>query len=303
MVEISVTGLGTLVNKVTELGASKALVSLPKPPMSIPSGLTKVGSKYLYFEDIGNKSSKDTLVCVHGLGCSGQYFSSLVKKAGYLEKYRVVLVDLEGFGFSLTLPDSIPSLRSYSEDIYEITKILDITKNIFMIGFSMGCGIVETFVVNHPDLVTKYVLLSPLMYPAPKHIRETCLDLAKDVRKNGMQAAANGMAYSSTCEKTHKENPLAIMYILTLLKMTDVEAYAKGCMVLATETRIPRELIEKDVLLVTGEHDQWPPLSEVEAIQKEYVSGSAEIVILPDCSHFHVLENFDATLTAVTKFI
>ncbi|KAK7204340.1 hypothetical protein BZA70DRAFT_249169 [Myxozyma melibiosi] len=305
VVEVSVTGLGTLVNKVSDVKAAAAPVALPSLPSRVITdpGLTKVGSKYLYFEDIGNKTSDETLICVHGLGCCGQYFSSLVDKAGFLEKYRVVLVDLEGFGRSLTFPDSTPSLHSYSEDIYEITKLLGITKNISLIGFSMGCGVTETFAVNHPDLVKKYILLSPLMYPVPAHTKEVCLGLAKNVRKSGMQLESDKMAKSSMYIKTQIENPLAKMYVLTLLKMTDVEGYAKGAMVLATDGPIAREKIEKEVLLVTGEFDEWPPMEEVEAVQKEYANASTKIVVIPNAKHFHILENFPATLEAVTSFL
>ncbi|KAK9458757.1 fumarylacetoacetate hydrolase [Lipomyces oligophaga] len=303
LVEISVTGLGTLSNKVSELAAAKKPVLHGRTPTLVTPDLFKIGSKYLYFEDMGRQDAQYTVVCVHGLGCTGQYFSGLVDAAGFLDKYRVILLDLEGFGRSLTFPESKPSIQSYAEDVYGIITNLGITKNVYMIGFSMGCGITEIFAAIYPEIVSKIVLLAPLQYPSPPAVAKMTLDMAAEVRKYGMQAVGNRMVAISTAEESRARDPLIGMYIRTMLKMTNIEGFAKGCQALASEITIPRDKIIAATLVVTGSEDQWPPIEEVRQVISNYTKTEPELAVIAGSGHFHLLEQFQATVDVVAGFL
>jgi pimeloyl-ACP methyl ester carboxylesterase len=57
------------------------------------------------------------------------------------------------------------------------------------------------------------------------------------------------------------------------------------------------------VLLIQGEDDQYGTVAQVEAIARQ-VSGSVEMLILPDCAHApHQSQQKDATVAAIAEFV
>ncbi|KAK9454696.1 fumarylacetoacetate hydrolase [Dipodascopsis uninucleata] len=297
-VEISVTGLGTLMNQVGQpdnpptTARSRTIVRKP--------GQTKLGQKVFYFEDIGEKGSDLTIVCIHGLGFSSSYYKQFVKSCGFLEHYRVVLIDLEGFGNSITEVASIVSIESYADDVYTILKHIGVTKNAVLIGHSMGCPISSIFTIKHPEVVEKLILMAPLYFPMLDALAEKPKELIAEIRLNGINQMSEAMAQSSLSKHTLEMNPLAVMYVEATLKANDTEGYIKGANALATQGPIEFSTIAQETLIIQGECDQWPSIEEVTKIKDELQNASIETI--PDVSHFHILEAFDKTVSIIKAF-
>ncbi|KAK9476604.1 hypothetical protein V1514DRAFT_369508 [Lipomyces japonicus] len=299
-VDIEVTGLGKLSNRIVPIPQNHT-ISLATESVYVPAGLTKVGSKYLYVEDIGNHASGKTVICVHGLGASAQYFETFINRTSIIKNYRVLLVDNEGFGSSRSSPTSILSIESFANDLFALVQAKNITGHITLIGHSMGCGISELFANTHPELVDAIILMSPLHYPLAKEISGIPPQLEIQARQSGLQQLANNMSAYSVSKKTLAQNPVAITYIQSILKVNDPDNYAKGCNALTRQEPIGHEHITQPVLLITGEEDEWPSLDVVKKVASELPNST--IKIMKDCSHWHILENFCDTVAAVEEFL
>jgi 2-hydroxy-6-oxonona-2,4-dienedioate hydrolase len=112
------------------------------------------GHKIRYLES-GN--SDKTLVLIHGLGASAERWDQVMPF--FAEKFRVVIPDLIGFGYSdKPLADyTIDFFSNFLKDFLESTNI----HSTNLIGSSLGGQITAEFTASNPQTVEKLILVSP----------------------------------------------------------------------------------------------------------------------------------------------
>ena len=116
---------------------------------------------------IGGKGQP--LLLLHGFDSSFLEFRRIYQSLK--RDFQVIIPDLLGFGFSprCAINEFNPSeIISYLSDLL---KILQITKNIKIIGASMGGSIALKLAFEIPDSIDKIILLSPAgLFGEPKSI-------------------------------------------------------------------------------------------------------------------------------------
>ncbi|KAJ4953959.1 hypothetical protein NE237_030791 [Protea cynaroides] len=82
--------------------------------------------------------------------------------------YRLIAVDLLGFGRSPKPTDSLYTLREHVEMIQR--SVLDPykVKSFHIVAHSLGCIVALALAVNHPEAVKSLTLLAPPYFPVPK---------------------------------------------------------------------------------------------------------------------------------------
>lgn len=162
IVEISVTGLGKLRNRVADPKSSNYTVDQVSKATNIHTynldrscsgaGLTRVGSKLFNIEQLGTGS--DSLIFVHGLGGNTEYFRPFIDAAGLEKSHKCLLYDLEGHGLSPTKADSVVTINSYAQDLSAIYSHSSFnTKSSVLIVHSMGCPSRHYIRTQKPSLV------------------------------------------------------------------------------------------------------------------------------------------------------
>lgn len=106
-------------------------------------------------------SKKPTLILIHGF--RGTHHG-LLKIAGYLQDYRLIIPDLPGFGASEPLQEE-HSIEHYERWLNHFIKALHESPT-YLVGHSFGSIIVSHFAAHHPEMVTKLVLINPIGAPA-----------------------------------------------------------------------------------------------------------------------------------------
>ncbi|MCX2719632.1 alpha/beta fold hydrolase [Lentiprolixibacter aurantiacus] len=114
-------------------------------------------------------SGEITLILVHGWANDRSIWDAQV--AHFSENYRVIAVDMPGFGESGN-NRSDWTISSYSRDISEIIKQLDLN-NVVLVGFSMGAPIVVEAAALAQDQVSGVVLVDALQEVELKYPPET----------------------------------------------------------------------------------------------------------------------------------
>lgn len=99
------------------------------------------------YDDYGKGDT--TLLFVHGWAIDKSYWASQIDY--FSKKYRVIAVDLPGFGKSGN-NRNIWTVEEYGKDISEILKQLDL-KNVILIGHSMSGNIVVEAALTNPERV------------------------------------------------------------------------------------------------------------------------------------------------------
>ncbi|MDX2077090.1 MAG: alpha/beta hydrolase [bacterium] len=110
-----------------------------------------VNDKPIYYESVG---TGEPLVLIHALLMNGRMWSDQV--AAFSDKYRVITVDLYGYGKS-KLTDV--RVLDYVADIKGLLEALGITKT-HLVGISMGSMEAQRFALTYPNMVEKLVLIS-----------------------------------------------------------------------------------------------------------------------------------------------
>lgn len=122
-----------------------------------------------------NTAFKGQLLVVHGLGEHSGRFLGICKIIAN-ENFLVHLLDLRGYGLSGG-GRAQGSLNEHMRDIKNVIETqIDDKLPLFLMGHSMGAGILTLFVQANPSLNLAGVVLSSPFYRFPKGVK---LDLAK----------------------------------------------------------------------------------------------------------------------------
>ncbi|KAG8160887.1 hypothetical protein KVR01_009151 [Diaporthe batatas] len=313
-VAISVTGLGTLTNKVAQLDAinstgerigaasSFALINSDKAT-GRGNALSVVDGKSISYNKLG--SGSNNIIFVHGLGGTKYYWTPLVSTLALADQATLHLYDFEGHGQTPTHPLSLLTVSSMANDLAGVFKAANAstTAPATLIAHSFGCLVALKFTLDNPSLVKKLVLIGPPPSPLPDAAAEATLARATLVRKSGMAAVVDAVVDAGTSDASKRNNPLAVAAVRMSLLGQDPEAYAKACHALADSkaTTLSVEDIAVPTLIITGEDDKVSPPALCEQYKAKMKDSSLEV--LPNVGHWHVFEHVNGVSHAVRAFL
>ena len=308
VVAISVTGLGTLTNKIADSSVPntahqpKQISHLQQNNMrntTNSSSLTMINNKSLHYKTLGPDNGAP-IVFVHGLGGSTESFTPLVHTLGLEYTHSMHLFDFEGHGLSPTSPLSVLSIESLTADLQGLFEHANIHSGATIIAHSMGCIIAANFALAHPDKVSKLILLGPPTLPFPAAGIDALRARAEIVRADGMVAVASAVAAAGTSNYTQSSNPIAAAAVRLSLLGQDAEGYAKACTALAGAQAVDYARIGIETLFVTGSEDGVAPPEVCEGYV-EASEGKAGLKVLKGVGHWHVFEDLQGVAAAVQE--
>lgn len=313
-VTVSVTGLGTLRNKISSSSSTNATVERVQRATCIPVtnidrscngiGLSNINGKKLWYRGICAESTDTSpIVFVHGLGGSTEYWTPLISTLSLTDSHSLHLFDLEGHGLSPTSPLSTLSITSFAKDLRGIFQNADIASGATVVAHSMGCLVALSFVINNPGLVKKLVLVGPPPNPLPETSSKSSQARAHLARTQGMAAVVDAVVTAGISAQTVKNNPLAVAAVRLSLLGQDPEGYAKACSALAGATEeLDLRVVDAEVLIITGEDDEVSPPAVCEKYA-ETLSKCRKPVVLRGVGHWHVFEDCRGVADAVRSFL
>lgn len=313
-VAISVTGLGTLTNKVAQLGAintageritAASSFSLINSDKAVGRGdaLTVIDGKPVSYNKLG--SGPENIIFVHGLGGTKDYWAPLVSTLALPDRATIHLYDFEGHGQTPTHPLSQLTVSSMAEDLAGIFKAAGAsdTAPATLIAHSLGCLVALRFTLDNPGLVKKLILTGPPPSPLPDAAAEATLVRAALVRAGGMAAVVNTVVAAGTSDASRRNSPVAVAAVRMSLLGQNPEAYAKACHTLAGSNAMGLgvEGVTAPTLIITGADDKVSPPAVCEQYSAK-IRGS-RLVVLPEVGHWHVLEDVSGVSSAVNGFL
>lgn len=311
-VEIRVTGLGSLRNKVAETSASNSTLEKLQKTSAVPvanlgksvngTDLTEINEKPLYYQTRG---SGPPIVFVHGLGGSSEHFTPLISSLSLDKSHTIYQFDLEGHGLSPTSALSSLSIESFAADVKGVFGHagLSSSSGTTLVAHSMGCLIAVQFVLQNPGLVKNLILLGPVPNPLPEAASNAAIARAALARGKGMAAVVDALSTAGTSEATKHNNPVGMTAIRLSLLSQDPEGYAKACQALAgARSAFPLQQVDSHTLVITGDEDKvCPP-----AVATKYAStipNSREAIVLQGVGHWHIFEDIQGVSDAVKSLL
>ncbi|MFD0744888.1 alpha/beta fold hydrolase [Phytohabitans flavus] len=78
------------------------------------------------------------------------------------DRYRPLALDLRGFGDTDQAPvDATRGLRDFADDVAALVQALDLAP-VHLVGWSMGGGVVEQYLLDRPEQVASLILVNPV---------------------------------------------------------------------------------------------------------------------------------------------
>lgn len=145
----------------------------------------RVDDRVLVVNRAGSRSPEAPLVVlVHGIGAGPRYFHRLVIALG--DRARVEAVELPGHATSplpakpMSVDDHAALLVSYFSRIGH--------RDVILVGHSMGAQVVARAATRRPDLVSRALLVGPVVDPAAPTAVDQGLRLAYDTFRESLGA-------------------------------------------------------------------------------------------------------------------
>lgn len=117
---------------------------------------TVIGGRKLNYVEVGD-ADKPVLLFVHGI--MGTWRNWIFNLLPFADRYRVLAVDLPGFGLS-EMPAGEFSIEHYADVIKEFCAALGIAQ-VTLIGNSMGGQIATIVAKKTPEILQKVILVDP----------------------------------------------------------------------------------------------------------------------------------------------
>jgi len=237
-------------------------------------------------------SSRTTIIFVHGLGSSQNYFFPILP---YMTDYRCITFDNYGAGRS-EFDGQEHSIESMAKDVIGLLDSLEVERAI-VAGYSMGGMIPTQLAATASDRVLAGICIGPVN-PSPA-VAEVFKKRIPAVREGGMEAMANTIPYAATGSKS---TSLQKAFIREMILAQDAEGYIANCRAIEHATPPSYADVHVPMLIIAGEEDKSAPLAGCQFILDHLSSEQKKLEVLKGVGHWHCVEASDEVGKLVADF-
>jgi pimeloyl-ACP methyl ester carboxylesterase len=253
----------------------------------------------------------EAVVLIHGFGASAFTWNEIIP--GLADGYRVIALDLKGFGASGKPDDGRYSVFDQAEIVDGLIRHLGL-RDVILAGHSMG-GTIAMVLASDTGAGRPYRLTRLMIFDAPLfRQRLPIFIMALDVPLLG-EAGLHLIPPTTTVSWVLKE----AYYDDDAVKAADVEAYASGLASPGGRKALVRtagaladlntsghafefDEVKTPVLIVWGKSDTIVPRGNAYAL-RDALPGPVSFHMLPHCGHFPMTEKPQETLEAIREFL
>ncbi|MBX2944248.1 MAG: alpha/beta hydrolase [Cyclobacteriaceae bacterium] len=242
------------------------------------------------------KGNGFTIVLLHGFCENLHIWDSLIPQLS--KEFRVITIDLPGFGKSKGLP------ASHSiDDVADV--VLDFISNdrkleaCMVLGHSLGGYVMLAMAEKRPDIFSGIGLLHSTAnadLPERRVARNRVIDFVKE---NGVAAFVQSFIPPLFADQANPAIAGTVEFALGTPLSTLISYTA------AMRDRPDRNHVlksyTKPVLFVAGKYDSLIPVESIETQARQAVK--AQIVVLEKSAHMAMLEQTNDTATAILSFV
>lgn len=229
------------------------------------------------YTDVGEGTP---VVMLHGWGANKESFGRIITTLS--EGYRVIAVDLPGFGGSEE-PETSINLDSFCEIILEFIKLLNLD-NIIMLGHSFG-GRIIIKIASRDDLpfrIEKIVLVDSAGIKPKRSLGYKIRVKSYKMGKKFLSSKPIRAMFSDALEKLQNRNGST--------DYKNASPIMRGCLVMAVNEDLTDLLckIRSEVLLIWGTADDATPISDAKLMEK--LIPNAGLAEIKGAGHFSWLD-------------
>lgn len=271
-----------------------------------------------YYEWIGQSESlpsgiKPVMVFIHGWAGSDRYWRSTAE--ALTDQFDCLLYDMRGFGRSplpVPTPDAVEAigyeLESYADDLNLLLNALELPQ-VYLNAHSMGASVATFFLNQYPERVAKAILTCSGIFEYDEKAFNAFYRFGGYVVsfRPGWLSKIPFVDQMFMARFLHKPIPKSerVAFLEDFLQASHEAAMGTiftSVSKKATEV-MPQEFSKLSVptLLISGEYDQIIPADM--GTQAAALSDRVEHIIIPNTSHFPMLEDTSTYLEIIKAFL
>lgn len=225
------------------------------------------------------------ILMIHGLGGSHRNFEKIALELS--KDYRVIRIDLPGFGLSEFPKDSLKIMEVYDGFLHAFMQDLHLD-SVSLVGNSMGGMVSWVYAYKHPEHINKLVLMGSAGYDL-EAARKQAIQFARFgfvevLAQRGLPLFITKRAVARCYYDKKFINPAEVKKANTFW---NIEGNLAVFFNIAHTQEFPDEKwiqqIHKPTLIIWGENDQIAPLKN--ASKFEHDIKNSKKIIYPHCGH------------------
>ena len=230
------------------------------------------------------------LLLIHGLLSDLTSWRYQIK--AFTAKYRVIAVDLKGFGKS-TKPDVQYRVHSHADDLYQFLQQLSITET-HVCGLSMGGMVAEVLAIEYPSIVRGLVLADSAAMISDQAVSDRLTLINEHEMK--------WIAEWGTKKILRLASDEAKDHVREMIRRVDREDY-RLAIISTAGFNIANNLktIQSPVLIIQGEKDETVPMWHAKQL-KDWIPNN-EFVVMKGASHMTPVDNPEEFNQLVLDFL
>jgi pimeloyl-ACP methyl ester carboxylesterase len=224
------------------------------------------------------------LVLIHAFPTDKKLWEPQV--AGLKKSFRVVTLDLWGFGQSGKTTGNAVTMTQYADEVKQLLNQLHIQHAIIG-GESMGGYVALKFLEKYPETVSGLVLSDTQAIadtPEAKAKREVT---ALDVLEHGTTGLIQGFMPKALSPTANAEAKTALQAILTAQSPEAIASGLRG-MALREDTSNVLSNSTLPILIITGEQDTL--ISPQQSQNMHALAKNSKLVVIPEAGHLSSFE-------------
>ena len=235
------------------------------------------------------------VVFIHGFCETHEVWNRFAEKLS--KDFRVISVDLPGFGNSASLPENF-SIADAGAQIINLLKQLEIKKCV-SIGHSLGGYVTLAMVKQQASLFSGFGLFHSSAYADTEERKAARNKVIEFVSKNGVPAFIETFIPPLFYDKANPDIPFAVKMALQTKQETLI-GYAKAMRDRPDLTGVI-EKFNHPVMFMAGEKDTVIPPEALEKQSK--LAAKPHLFIIKGAAHMGMFEKESETLSLTHKFL
>ncbi len=258
----------------------------------------KINDVSIVYDQCGKGDT--TLLFIHGWCINKEYWDDQLKH--FCEKYKVVALDLPGFGGSGKNRTEW-TFEQYTDDILEFIRAEKL-KNVILIGHSMSGDILLLMGAKYPEEVIGIVGIDNLKKPGSEFSEEEKRDIESFFSMMDSSFSGTVEGYTKANLFPRAADTVYVNRVIKDFKMNDSVIAIKVLRSLLAISQKERDMMQQlkhTLYLVNSDPDS----THIDSLQK-YCKASAEVVYVHGTGHYPMIEKsaeFNAALENVISMI
>jgi len=242
----------------------------------VPGSYLDVDGQRIHYVETGQG---DAVLLLHGW--NGSTFSMRRTIPDLAHRYRVVAIDLPGYGFSSRSENADYSTSAQADVVRSVLDRLQIDRAAAVLGHSMGGGVAMQLALRHPERVERLVLVSSVTPSETRRVRR--LGFMRPfiplfgltlVREFIVRRALLGVAH----DPAFVTQNVVDGYFRPLRVKGHLRSQAKQMADRQHEEAYEPRQIHQPTLILHGEHDRVIPLSTGRALAEQIPNAQPEVI-------------------------